>query len=193
MKDLEEELFISKLDEDLQNTYWPESKVYLEKSAQIRNKMTDAVKLTEELAKLVKEFMAMADPLNTLHGIFSRLKSKEQYESLSFPWDDEQQKFRQFTEIMADEKRISALPKILKHFSDVFFAISSGGPMAASKLRLISDLIPEESPRRGPVPIGRKGIKARLEPSGALDILKSPGRYDRRDVLKYGIEAANRK
>ncbi|MBL7224683.1 MAG: hypothetical protein ISS59_01000 [Desulfobacteraceae bacterium] len=142
LSSLQEELHIAELNEDLQKTYWPESEAYLEKAAQIRGKMSEAVRLTEEITRLNEEFMAMADPLNMLHGIFSKLKSRKQYEALGFDWGTESEKYKMINSILQDEKKISNLQKILKHFSDIFFGVESGSPMAASKLRMVSDQIP---------------------------------------------------
>ena len=189
---LEEERHISEIHGDLQTNYFSQVEPYCEKAAQIRSKMTEACDLTEEITKLIKEFMAMPDPLGTLHGLFSRIKSREQYEALGFPWDKEQEKFRQFNKIMVDEKTISGLPKILKYFSDVFFGFENGGAQMASKIRMISDQIPEKSTRRGPVTIGGRGPKVKLESGGTPEIETHPERYTEADVKKFAVNAANR-
>ena len=191
-RDLEEELFISELNEDLQKTYWPESEAYLEKAAEIRGMMGEVVRLVEVLAKNIGEFGSLPDPLSVLQRGFSKIENYKQWESLAFPWDIESGKYKQFTEIMADEKRISNLPKILKHFSDIFFGIESSGPQMPSRLRLLADEIPEAPTRKGSVYTGG-GAKMRREPDEIPDIVKHPEKYDERDVKKFAAQVANRR
>jgi len=191
--DFEEERHISEIHGDLQANYYPQAKLYLEKAGEIQRRIGEAVKLTDEITSLIKEFMSLPDPLSALHGSLSRLSTKEQYKTLGFDFDSEALKYKQFNAIAADEKRISALPKILKYFSDTFYGIEVGGPSASSKLRAIGDRIPEKSVRKeGPVYIGG-GPQTRIEPGGAPDIERHPERYAEADVRKHGIEAVNRR
>lgn len=189
---LEEELHTSEIHGDLQANYFPQSTKYLEATEVIRQTIRELVRLTEKVTGEIKNLMLLPDPLNTLHATFSRINNRAQFDSLAFNWGEEQQKFRQFTEIMADEKKIENLPGILKTFSDVFLSIETGGPEMASKLRLISDAIPEKPTRKGPVPIGGGGAKMTRQPDEIPDIVRFPGKYDERDVKKFATEAANR-
>lgn len=193
LRTLEDEAHVTGISEALQREYRPVADTYLEKICEIRGKMKEAVKLTDEVTSLFKELMGLPDPLATAHRILAKLQSRKQYEALGCLWDEEVDRYHFLDDAMRDEKKIRNLPGILKQFSDILLANEVGGPDMQSRLKMVSEQIPPEKVRKGPVTAVGSGPRMIRQPDEPADIELHPEKYDSRDVKRHSVAVANRR
>ncbi|MCF8142816.1 MAG: hypothetical protein K9N21_02735 [Deltaproteobacteria bacterium] len=185
LSELETEHHVASLKTDL-DTYWPCSETYLGKAAEILAEIQAIVSSMDRITRGIKDFTKLQDPLVILQRVFSKIEDPQQWEMLGFSLNGEVPRYRFFNDLMAAERKIKNLPRLLGKYSDLWQRIELGGPNVASKFRYLSDMIPQEG--AGAVRERQAGPTTKLT-RGRSDIEKHPERYSPADLAKVGLKA----
>lgn len=139
---LNEALYITELRDDLQECYFRKSDIFFKKVSEVRHSIKDIVSLSERLSTLINEFNELPNPLlSGLYQVLSKVKTREQFESLPFDWAQEKAKYNITRELLDDEKKIKEAFKKIKSFSDTFYSIDT---VPGSLLSALESLMPKD-------------------------------------------------
>jgi len=185
LADLEIERHVAVLKSELEE-YGPVSEKYLTKAMEIREEIQAVVASMDRITKGISDFTKLQDPLTILQRVFSKVRGPKEWQALDFPLGAEADRYRLFNSLMAAEKKIANLPRLLKVFSDLWQGIELGGPNVASKFRYLSDMIPQpggDAARERPA-----GPTTKLKAAGKPAIERHPERFAPADVIKAGAK-----
>jgi len=183
--DLETGHHVASLKSELE-TYGPTAEAYLAKATEIREEIQAVVASMDRITKGISDFTKLQDPLVILQRVFSKVKDPREWQALDFPLGTEADRYRLLNSLMAAEKKIANLPRLLKTFSDLWQGIELGGPNVASRFRYLSDLIPQ--PGADAVRERPAGPTTKLKAAGRPAIERHPERFAPGDVLKAGAK-----